>query len=346
MIKLSDRLLCMAECVKSGEAVADIGTDHGLLPIFLYEQKRSLRLILCDINEGPLKKAEENVSRFLGKELMERTVPAGNAVSCKKDVCRKEDVPFGEEGGSSELPDSKHISPFSLRLGDGLTPLKAREVQAVIIAGMGGILISDILQADIEKARSFSRLILQPRNHSSELRQWLHKSKFEIYQEFLVREGIYICEVICARPRGDLELSEPLQSPERSGMRMSCESRTALDFEISPHWIGQKDPLLGEFLIRKIHVERKIIAKIEEAQEFGPQGQEVQESGAQGQEAQEFRSQQDGRPLREKKLRQARLRLKLLEGLYLQIFGASPRQREEEPKQREAEPRTNREKRT
>lgn len=289
MVKLSDRLLCMAECVKPGEAVADIGTDHGLLPIFLYERNESSNLILCDINEGPLKKAEENVSRFLGKELIER----------------------GKE--------QEHAAPFSLRLGDGLTPLKAGEVQAVIIAGMGGILISDILQADIEKARSFSRLILQPRNHSPELRQWLHENRFEIYRELLVREGLYICEVICACPQGDLSPSKPPQSLEHVQLGTDCEPQIPISFEISPLWIRQEEPLLEEFLTRKICVEQKIIDKIEKAQQLEGQEEKARQSG----------SQQGANLLREEKLRQSRLRLRLFMALQFKLFGEAPKQCED-----------------
>ena len=37
MIKLSDRLNVIAEEIEMGETVADIGTDHGFLPIFLWK---------------------------------------------------------------------------------------------------------------------------------------------------------------------------------------------------------------------------------------------------------------------------------------------------------------------
>jgi len=64
MIKLSERLLSMAAYVGPGEAVADIGTDHGLLPIFLHEHGISNKLILCDVAEGPLEKARHNIREY------------------------------------------------------------------------------------------------------------------------------------------------------------------------------------------------------------------------------------------------------------------------------------------
>ena len=52
MIKLSDRLNVIAEEIEMGETVADIGTDHGFLPIFLWENRISPKVIMTDISEG------------------------------------------------------------------------------------------------------------------------------------------------------------------------------------------------------------------------------------------------------------------------------------------------------
>ena len=64
MIKLSDRLNVIAEEIEMGETVADIGTDHGFLPIFLWENRISPKVIMTDISEGSLNKAIENCRRF------------------------------------------------------------------------------------------------------------------------------------------------------------------------------------------------------------------------------------------------------------------------------------------
>ena len=45
MIKLSERLECIANRIDKGETVADIGTDHGYLPIYLWENKIHRRLL-------------------------------------------------------------------------------------------------------------------------------------------------------------------------------------------------------------------------------------------------------------------------------------------------------------
>ena len=58
---LDARLLTCARFVRAGAVFADIGTDHGYLPIFLLKSGKIERAVLSDINEGPLSSARENV---------------------------------------------------------------------------------------------------------------------------------------------------------------------------------------------------------------------------------------------------------------------------------------------
>lgn len=84
------------------------------------------------------------------------------------------------------------------RIGEGLEPLRADDADTVIIAGMGGKLIADIITEDLEKAKAF-RLIIQPMNAQAELRKVLIKNGFRITKEELSREGfkvynVFLCE--------------------------------------------------------------------------------------------------------------------------------------------------------
>lgn len=60
-VKLSERLKLIASFVSKGSILADIGTDHGYVPIYLVKNDIIPSAIAMDINAGPLKKAEENV---------------------------------------------------------------------------------------------------------------------------------------------------------------------------------------------------------------------------------------------------------------------------------------------
>jgi tRNA (adenine22-N1)-methyltransferase len=61
IIQLNPRLQLAASMVRRGTKLADIGTDHGYLPIHLLLSGHISRAVLSDINRGPLAKAEENV---------------------------------------------------------------------------------------------------------------------------------------------------------------------------------------------------------------------------------------------------------------------------------------------
>lgn len=54
----------MAELLPQCGTIADIGTDHALLPIYIIEQKKAKRVIACDIAEGPLNTAKRNIESF------------------------------------------------------------------------------------------------------------------------------------------------------------------------------------------------------------------------------------------------------------------------------------------
>ena len=61
MIKLSKRLLMVAGMVRDGSVVADIGTDHAYLPVYLIQKGICPKAVAADLREMPLKNAEETV---------------------------------------------------------------------------------------------------------------------------------------------------------------------------------------------------------------------------------------------------------------------------------------------
>lgn len=203
MIKLTDRLQTLADQIKQNETMADIGTDHGFLPIFLWENKISPKVIMADVSSGSLDKARCNCADL--------------------------------------YPDEE----FDLRLGNGIQVLDKGEVDAVVIAGMGGKLIAQILGEDTEKTKSFKKLVLQPRNGQGKLRCWLVENDFSIIRESLVREGKYICEVITAVPgKVDNNLSYVIDDCNNDSM----------EYEVPP-WIISAGELAKPFILNKIAIE-------------------------------------------------------------------------------------------
>lgn len=206
---LTERLAAIANEIEKGESVADIGTDHGYLPMYLTKEEISPKVIMADISKGSLNKARRNC-----RELM---------------------------------PEVK----FDFRNGNGLRVIKKGEVDVIVIAGMGGNLICDILGRDLGKAKSCKKLILQPRTAQGRLRAWLVRKGFDIVNEQLVREGRFICEIITAVP------GEP-----RESIKLNLEPKS-IKWEM-PYWVANlKNPLVNEFISYKIDRENRILKSME-----------------------------------------------------------------------------------
>lgn len=86
------------------------------------------------------------------------------------------------------------------RLGGGFSILKPNEVEAVVVAGMGGKLIVSILEENIALTRSFERLILQPNIDANLVRIWLAEHQFKIINEKIVLDEGKFYEIIVAEP--------------------------------------------------------------------------------------------------------------------------------------------------
>lgn len=203
-MKLTDRLLKIASIVTEGKRIADIGTDHGYIPVYLLNKGSVPFAVLADVNKGPLENARKEVRRngLLGK--------------------------------------------VDLRLGSGIEVLEKGEVDEVIIAGMGGILISELLSAKPEVAKSVDKLILQPMQAQSELRRFLLNNGYEIIDEVLVKEDFRIYEILTVKYTGN-----------------NTKVDDEIFYEVGIKLLEKKDELLNEFIDKKIFAYNSILKKIE-----------------------------------------------------------------------------------
>lgn len=76
-MEMSARLKLIAGFVTEGYVVADIGTDHGYIPIWLFKAGRVPRGIAMDIGKGPLKRAEENIKLYGYEDKIETRLSDG-----------------------------------------------------------------------------------------------------------------------------------------------------------------------------------------------------------------------------------------------------------------------------
>lgn len=98
------------------------------------------------------------------------------------------------------------------RLSDGLEAVKPGEADTVVIAGMGGRLMSRILREGEKVLRTVRELVLEPQSEPEELRRCLMELRFRIEQEDMVREAGKYYPVIRAVPGEERRLgSEELR---------------------------------------------------------------------------------------------------------------------------------------
>ena len=98
----------------------------------------------------------------------------------------------------------------AFRLCDGLTGIRPEEVDAVVIAGMGGETIAQILAAAPWTREQDIPLVLQPMSSMSDLRAWLVGNGYCIQTEDLAREGDVLYTALLVR-EGEMGPMTPAQ---------------------------------------------------------------------------------------------------------------------------------------
>ena len=147
-ISPGERLKLAASFVREGAVLADIGTDHGYLPIYLLRLGKIKSAVCSDINRGPLANAEENVREF------------GFSDRVVFRLCS------GAEG-LSDLP----ITDYAIcGMGGELIVSLLSRAPWLTTQGNG------------------KRLVLQPMTHPESVRAYLLENSFSIVDEVLVED--------------------------------------------------------------------------------------------------------------------------------------------------------------
>ena len=167
-LKLSPRLMAAANFVRPMAVVADIGTDHAYLPIYLCKLGKIRAAVASDINEGPVARAKINI--------------ATHSLAKKIAVCHT----------------------------DGLSGIEAYSPTDIVICGMGGELIAEIIKCAEWTKNKNIRLILQPMTHADKLRKFLCDEGYLIIDEALAKEE-KVYQIICAEYRGDAVEYSPIE---------------------------------------------------------------------------------------------------------------------------------------
>lgn len=141
LFSLDGRLSVCAGLVRHGAKVADVGTDHAYLPVWLAKNGRIASAVASDIRPKPLAAGQENIDRY----------------------------------GCGDI--------VKTRLCGGLDKVLPEEADDIVIAGMGGELMAQIIDAASWLRDPAKRLILQPMTKAHSLREYLCRGGFGIISE-------------------------------------------------------------------------------------------------------------------------------------------------------------------
>lgn len=203
-MELSFRLNKIAEKVTQNSIIADIGTDHAYIPIFLYKNNKIKSAIACDISKGSLQKAKDNIFKHNLQENIQT------------------------------------------RLGNGLEKITIQDnIDTIIIAGMGGMLMIDILKKGYNIVESAKELILQPQKDIDKVREYLHKNNLKIIDdEMLKDDGKYYTIIKAIKGREQI----PYKKEEYIFGRIEIE---------------QKSDILKEYITKQMYKMEIVLKNIE-----------------------------------------------------------------------------------
>lgn len=179
---------------------------------------------------------------YIPIELIKRNIAEKVIASdINKDPLKKAKLNISLEGLSSKI---------DLRLGGGLEPLKDNEAQGILIAGMGGNLIRDILENDISKVKNIDYLILQPAQNPEVLREYLYSGNYEV-----------IDEDICLDEGKFYELFK-VKYKENNSTKLED-----IFYEISPLLLKKKSEVFKQYLEEKAAKYKKVSSFIKDETE-------------------------------------------------------------------------------
>ena len=201
-INISNRLKTIGDFVKNNSKVIDVGCDHGLLSIYIYLNKKNVRIIASDINEKPLSEARKNLKKY-------------------------------------NLEDK-----IELRLSNGIKNYTSNEFDTLIISGLGGVTISNIVNEDKDKLENTKNIIIQSNNNIPMIRKVISKLNYKITNEKLVKENNIIYTIIVF---------------EKSNKKIRYKKE---DLFIGPILKNSNDEYLKEYLRQEIKKRGNILSKI------------------------------------------------------------------------------------
>lgn len=140
---------------------------------------------------------------------------------------------------------------ISVRLGNGLEVIQGEPVEVIVIAGMGGQLITEILTSGKDQLSTVKTIIAQPNTSEYIVRKWLLANHYTLTDEVILEENGHIYEVLVAT-KGDDKINYE-------------ESLIEQQLLFGPKLMAEKPAIFKQKWLQQLRKINNIIDSIEQA---------------------------------------------------------------------------------
>ncbi len=200
--------------VTPGHVVLDVGCDHGYIPISLVQSKKAVYAVASDVREGPLSRAEEHVRQASLEDQISLILASGIPKQFPEEIRRH---------GFEHCPVS------------------------CVIAGMGGMLMVDILRQAGPLLAGIDEFILSPQSDQAYFRKKIAELGLGITEEvFLEEDGKYYTILRC------------LQQSALSDRQKELLPKTDAELLFGAYLLREQNPVLKKYLDKRKAVLERI----------------------------------------------------------------------------------------
>lgn len=188
--KLDNRLFACGQLVRKNSKIADIGTDHAYLPVWLCKNGIAKSALACDIGQEPLQNGINTIEKYHAENLVKT------------------------------------------RLCNGLSEIEKDDADDIIIAGMGGETIAEIIGNWKYSRDKDKRFILQPMTRANELIEFLYSNGFEILKQECCKERKIYTVILVAYTGATKEVSKEFSYLGKLNPKTKPLDREFLEMEL------------------------------------------------------------------------------------------------------------------
>jgi tRNA (adenine22-N1)-methyltransferase len=185
------------------------------------------------------------------------------------------------QAAKKQIAEAGLTKAIAARKGNGLAVLEPGEADTVTIAGMGGSLMADILEAGRQagKLAGVRELVLQPNVGEEIVRKWLAVHGYVLQSETLLEEDGKLYEVLHAlsgseSPEGVTNAS--LYDPSFLAIALETEQKREWLYRMGPYLLRQRAELLHDKWRHEIGKLERICKQMEQSDLAESRGKQAQ----------------------------------------------------------------------